>query len=88
MKNNKTRFAVMSTIMSIIMPILIPILIIVLLAGAVIAVFNGIIDIITEVCGNLVDFLNDPLGWFGSVVQDVWNFVVSITPGERNKRPV
>ena len=77
MKENKTKFTIMI--------ILIPIIIIILLAGAVIAVFNGVIDIITEVCGNLVDFLNDPLGWLNSVVQDVWNYVVTISPGDRIK---
>lgn len=76
MKDNKTKF----TIMSILTPILVPIIIIVLIAGAVIAIFNGIIDIITSVLDGIFDFLTDPLGFIGNTLQATWNTVVSILP--------
>lgn len=65
------------------MIILIPIIVILILASSVIAIFNGVIDIITETCKGLLSFLNDPFGWFQNQLQNIWNSFVSITPGDR-----
>lgn len=76
MEKNKTRFTIMV--------ILIPIIVIILLAGAVIAIFNGVIDIITKVSEGIGNFLNDPLGFIAKLAQKAWNTLITFAPGDRN----
>lgn len=61
-------------------------LIILLLSGMVIAIFNGVVEIIEEVLGNIVGFLNDPLGFIREAAQTAWNTVVTFNPLDSGRK--
>ena len=62
-----------SILKSIGMIILIPIMIIVLLAAMIFAIFNGVIEIITVVLDNVLDFLDDPANFILEWLRDLHN---------------
>ena len=57
----------------VLMPLLIPLMIVVLLASFIMAIFNGIIEIVQTVLGEIMDFLNDPVGWISDKTRHVYN---------------
>lgn len=70
-KNNNKGAGMRSV--GVLMPILIPLMIVVLLASFIMAIFNGIIEIVQTVLGEIMDFLNDPVGWLQDASRNVYN---------------
>lgn len=59
------------------MMILIPIMIIVLLAGAIFAIFNGVIEIIKTVLDEILDFVENPAQWLSEFMRHLHNTIVT-----------
>lgn len=51
----------------------------ILLAGAVFAIFNGIIEIIEETLGNIIEFLANPVGFLSEAFRNLNNSWVDVT---------
>lgn len=76
MKNNKSVLKIVAIV----------VLVIVLLAAAVISIFNGVVEIIEEVLGNIMGFLTDPLDFINQAIQDASNTLTTLNPFDTGRR--